>query len=174
MTRVHPQRILLRILSSLIAWAASGMPPCSFAAQALVPVSFEPLDLQCVGTGGIWQMVIDSQEAYQRLIDTSPDLHPHPFLPCEDYTFPQIDFSAQTLLGSAVSGACRMSTEPRIVRDETTKQYVYRITVPEFGTCESAVWKGNWVLMPKLPPGYAVKFEIERSRSPEDRAPGIR
>jgi hypothetical protein len=130
-------------------------------ASSVVEVPFEAFDLRCLGSGK--EYVIRSQEAYQQLIDNSPDLHPEPFLPCIDYTFPRVDFSEVTLLGQGVQGGgCSMGIEKRLLRDDLNKEYLFTVTATQHGTCEIAFTRLIWVAVRDMQADYAVRFQLEK------------
>ena len=115
--------------------------------------------------GGNREFVVRTQAEYQRLIDTSPDLHPNPFLPCIEYEFPVIDFSQKTLLGkSFTGGGCSSEVKKKVLRNDKGREVIYSINVSFKGTCEMGISHNNFILVPKIPEGYIVKFEIN-SRS---------
>ena len=65
------------------------------------------------------------------------------------------------MLGKKASGGCRVGFKREVISDDSNSQYIYKITVCEYGLCKSARISMNWVLVPKLPQGYTVKFEVE-------------
>ena len=73
---------------------------------------------------------------------------------------PDIDFTKYTLLGQYASGGCEVKYIREVEKDENNKQYVYTIKVRDCGTCKRMRVNWNWVLVPKLPNGWTVKFEV--------------
>ncbi len=127
-------------------------------------VIFEELDLQCLGTGGAREFVARTQAEYQHFIDTSPDLHPNPFLPCVDYEFPVINFSQKTLLGRTITGGgCTSEVKKDVLRNDYEQTVIYSITTIFTGTCERAITDNNFILVPKIPEDYTIKFEVVSS-----------
>lgn len=73
---------------------------------------------------------------------------------------PNIDFDEYTLLGFVTSGSgCSRTFRREVTKEKSKKQYVYHITVRECGECEPFETRHNWVLVPKLPTVWEVKFE---------------
>lgn len=82
-----------------------------------------------------------------------------PFEDTENYTHPKIDFSKYTLLGQdANSGGCKMPDFIIEVKKDGS-DIIYRLTVIPKGFCEMGILKNMWILIPKLPKGYNVRFE---------------
>ena len=81
--------------------------------------------------------------------------------PCLNFQPEPIDFSAYTLLGNYASGGCNVAFTRTVELDEQAKKYWYTIKVREAGACKRLEYSMNWVLVPKLPPGYTVEFQIK-------------
>jgi hypothetical protein len=78
----------------------------------------------------------------------------------------KIDFSKHTLLGIEInSGYCRapVGLEYQTLKDETKKQYVVEVsyTDPQGSGCRALSQYDLWLLVPKLPDNYEVKFEVK-------------
>lgn len=76
----------------------------------------------------------------------------------------KIDFDKNTLLGIEVStgycGDAPVASQAR--KDSTKKVYILRISyIPPDTPCRALSRSDVWVLVPKLPADYQVKFEIE-------------
>ncbi|MDR1737671.1 MAG: hypothetical protein LBR66_02470 [Candidatus Symbiothrix sp.] len=48
--------------------------------------------------------------------------------------------------------------------DDVLKQYIYTINVVQCGNCESRDASMNWVLVPKIPDDYTVRFVVENNK----------
>ena len=104
------------------------------------------------------EFVINSEEEYLKLLEYR-SLNPR----CENFELLEIDFSKKTLLGKYAEGVgCSINFEREVKRDETRKKIVYSIEVVEEGLCEMLGSSMNWILIPKVPPGYSVDFEVEK------------
>lgn len=104
------------------------------------------------------EFVINSEEEYLKLLEYR-SLNPR----CENFELLEIDFSKKTLLGKYAEGVgCSINFEREVRRDETRKKIVYSIEVVEEGLCEMLGSSMNWILIPKVPPGYSVDFEVEK------------
>ncbi len=104
------------------------------------------------------EWVITNDSLYQ-LLKTA--LEKYPKDGCDTTHLPPIDFSKYTLLGKRTEGGCRLYNKRKVIDDKVNKQYIYEIKVKQCGICKRLVTNMNWVLVPKLPPGYSVKFIIK-------------
>jgi hypothetical protein len=75
-------------------------------------------------------------------------------------TFEPIDFNRFTALGKHVSGTCSVVFERNVTRNDALKTYIYTIDVWQCGNCEKRNASMNWVLVPKIPDDYTVKFVV--------------
>lgn len=84
----------------------------------------------------------------------------------------RVDLSKYTLLGVEInSGWCRrpLGLTHRVMKDESQKRYLLRVTYQSPGEpCRALSQYDLWVLVPKLPDGYKVDFEVSAS-SPDDK-----
>jgi uncharacterized protein YbdZ (MbtH family) len=76
----------------------------------------------------------------------------------------KIDFAKHTLLGIDInSGYCGIPAglKYQTVKDEAKKQYIVTISYldPKYEVCRAVSQYDLWLLVPKLPAGYDVKFE---------------
>ncbi|MBN2572010.1 MAG: hypothetical protein JXA68_07775 [Ignavibacteriales bacterium] len=86
-----------------------------------------------------------------------------PFYGTKDCEHPTIDFNRYTLLGqSAHSGGCKRPDYKIEFRKSNFKnEYIFKITITRYGSCEMGVLKKIWILVPKIPKGSIVRFETE-------------
>jgi hypothetical protein len=79
--------------------------------------------------------------------------------------FGKLDFNKNTLLGIELNtGYCGFpfGLKSQAVKNETEKQYVVKISYFEpRGTCRALSQYDLWLLVPKLPDDYTVKFEVK-------------
>jgi hypothetical protein len=79
--------------------------------------------------------------------------------------FGKLDFGKNTLLGIELNtGYCGvpLGLKSQAVKNETEKQYVIKISYLEpRGTCRALSQYDLWLLVPKLPDDYTVKFEVK-------------
>jgi hypothetical protein len=79
---------------------------------------------------------------------------------------PFIDFTQYDLLGNAGGGYCKISFHKEVTADFAAKNYHYRLIVY---SCSTYHPKGcssyNWVLVPKLPQGWTVTFEVIKGKN---------
>lgn len=80
---------------------------------------------------------------------------------CENYQFPEIDFSSYSLIGklTMAEGKIKYYKREVIINDDNSK-YIYTITVytKSFNKIQAVDY--NWVLVPKIPENYTVEFNI--------------
>lgn len=79
---------------------------------------------------------------------------------------PSIDFAQYDLLGNYGNGYCKISFHKEVTADSAAKNYHYRLFVYH---CSTYHQKGcssyNWVLVPKLPQGWTVTFEVIKEKN---------
>lgn len=79
--------------------------------------------------------------------------------------FGKFDFAKNTLIGIELNtGYCGVPLllKSQAVKNEAEKQYVLKISYLEpQGTCRALSQYDLWVVVPKLPDDYMVKFEIK-------------
>lgn len=74
---------------------------------------------------------------------------------------PEIDFTQYTLLGRYAYAQCTGSYFREVTKDTTNKRYNFTITVESCGSCNCLSQNMNWVLVPKLPENYTVRFTVK-------------
>ena len=158
--------LILVILLLLAAGAAIGIDKLSgepnYVEDYSWPVSYQDFDLQCLGFQ--YEMVIRNESEYQSAINTSTDLYPNPFLLCIDYKFPKIDFDQNTLLGhQVVTAGCSADFTRSIRQLDLDAMVIYEIKYSSSGSCDKAISNNNFVLIPKIPENYEVRFEVTKA-----------
>lgn len=73
---------------------------------------------------------------------------------------PFIDFSSFTLLGRYAFTSNTGSYYRNVVVDSVNNRYNYTIRVTNCGSCNCLSQNMNWVLVPKLPSAWSVKFLV--------------
>ncbi len=100
-----------------------------------------------------------TDEEYERLV-LEMFYSALPFKGTENCSHPEINFDKYTLLGQAAhTSGCELP-EYIIEVERNRSEYVYRVTIKRIGDCEMAISKNKWILIPKIPREYPVKFEI--------------
>lgn len=105
------------------------------------------------------EFVIDNDSAYKSWIDTV-NIFYNP--QCSSAVTPSIDFTKYTLLGKYAEGGCEVKFVREVIQDDLQKSFIYTIGVDECGICKKLQFSWNWVLVPKLPQGYSVKFIVKK------------
>jgi hypothetical protein len=133
---------------------ATGLPPAK-------PFSLEIRGIDIYGCISLrfssHDAVINDNETFQKAVRKDGQ---------EDYckkNLEKIDFSKNTLLGINLdTGYCRepLGLESKAVRDDEKKQVTLQISyIKPNGLCRALSSYDLWVLVPKIPNGYEVKFE---------------
>ena len=71
-----------------------------------------------------------------------------------------IDYSQYSLLGVYAQGTCEAQFVRSVAIDTAAKVVNYTVRVNELGNCERLVEDPNWVLVPAIPGGYDINFEV--------------
>lgn len=75
----------------------------------------------------------------------------------------KINYEKETLLGlSLYTGSCDVpdGLKYRVARDDAKKRFVVFISYYEGGICRAYATYNAWLVVPKLPDDYTVKFEV--------------
>lgn len=81
-----------------------------------------------------------------------------------------LDLTGNILLGMDIyNGECHsFPLRHKVVKDEAAKLYRFQVTHPPLKSrCAGMTHHQLWVLVPKLPPGYDVAFEVSEKKPPE-------
>ena len=106
------------------------------------------------------QYIITNDSTYQALsVNLKYDFVNRP--ECNNAEPQLIDFLKHSLLGHYASGGCEVDFIREVTDDNANQRYIYTIKVLECGRCKKLQVSMNWVLVPKLPQGYTVKFEVK-------------
>lgn len=77
----------------------------------------------------------------------------------------EVDFNQHTLLTYGVNGDCFVRAKARVIRNDSNKSYVLRIT-KIYGGCRAAGSFEGWLVIEKVPPDYKIAVELfERDES---------
>lgn len=143
-----------------IVFAATFFTICSVISANAQNLETRRIDLKgCIQTIFSKEFIIKDQDTFLKTIrkDASRDF-------CLK-KLEKIDFSKHTLIGIELNtGYCRtpLGLEAQAVKDETEKQYILKITYIEpQGICRALSQYDLWLLVPKLPENYSVKFDIK-------------
>jgi hypothetical protein len=92
-----------------------------------------------------------------------------PFMGTENCSHPSFDFAKYALLGQDSHGTgCRQPDYTiNVSSDNETRTVIFTVSILQHGLCEIAFNRNTWVLVPRLPPGYTVRFQKEYSRDDE-------
>ena len=84
---------------------------------------------------------------------------------CADSTFPAIDFSRYTLLGTITTGGGCWLTAPvsrmSIVRDAVAKSVLWKIVHIQQGSCKPLNHITSWIIVPAIPADHTVSVAVE-------------
>jgi hypothetical protein len=99
--------------------------------------------------------IIRSDSAYRKLFNHSPTSLP-------TCSLPSIDFASFDLLGLPADGSgCDIMFIRKVKRVKKNKRYEYSVKVRTCGLCKMLGLSDNWVLVPKIPEGWEVDFEVK-------------
>lgn len=115
------------------------------------------------------QIIIEKQTDYETFKDKIKN-NKSDF--CKNISFPQIDFSSQTLIGTEAAAWCRAHIERDLRRDDDNKIYRYIVEeklncIPFIGcVARSCTYRHslNLATIPKLPAGYNLRFEFYNAK----------
>lgn len=99
-------------------------------------------------------VVINDQDAYKKMFSDS-------LAALYNVTWPEVDFTAYTLLGASVGGSCEIKVNREVVRSDNEQRYNYILKVKDCGICQKYNIRQEWVLVPKLPQGWNVNFKVK-------------
>ena len=165
----------MKIFSSIrtrfpgIVLAAVFLIIFSAAAAKAQNLETREIDLKnCIQTYFRQEFIIQTREAFLKTIrsDAGRDF-------CLK-NFESLDFDKNTLLGIELnSGYCRkpVGLKSQAVKVKAEKKIVLQITYAEPGvTCRAVSQYDLWVLVPKIPKNFQVKFEVKaESRSQPEK-----
>ena len=72
---------------------------------------------------------------------------------------PTIDFETESLLGLFTIGECETKYIRSVEESAPDKSITYKVTIKSCGNCDYLDSTYNWVVIPKIPSDYTVKFE---------------
>jgi hypothetical protein len=154
---VFPMPRNLLILCTLLGCISAGpVTARSHDAPRTTQVSYKaiPMPACCDALLSLGPVVIEStKDLHLGLRWFSP--------PCEGLDAPHIDFSKYTLIGQWLNlGNCPAGRgyDVSVVRDDAAREYRHH-TVARSMPCRGVSRKALWILVPKLPDGYTVRFE---------------
>ncbi|MEZ5429510.1 MAG: hypothetical protein R2747_24915 [Pyrinomonadaceae bacterium] len=158
--RLFPLIFLITAFSA-IPTAATGDPENPVTDQVR-PETLETREIEignCIQTISAKQFVITGEADYRRAIRNDASRGR-----CLEET-EKIDFTEESLLGVEFSsGYCRRphGLSFQTIRDDSRKKYILSVSYTDPGgqVCRALSRYALWVLVPKLPAGYSVDFEI--------------
>lgn len=135
-------------LSVLVLISACGKSPFCWGDDKDKGIIEEKLSVMCFPHTGK-EFVITNDSKFRQLF--YPDT-------CKQIS---IDFNKYTLLGLYASGGCTMKIKREVIRDEDKKEYFYKVIARDCGMCKKMTFDYNFVLVPKLPKDWTVRFELK-------------
>ena len=89
-------------------------------------------------------------------------IHATYFRKADECVLNTFNLSKYTLLGVATLTKCNYKIKKKVTIDDNLKTYFYDIEIDECGNCDGTNYRSNWVIIPKIKPGYQVNFRIFR------------
>ena len=124
------------------------------SASAFVGLKIADFTFQSLETND--QFIINSDSTYEDMKQRTLFVND----PCDDCTFPDIDFSTHTLIGRFIFVQCDESVGAKFVDDgDGTFTYYVKVVNPSqcnFNSCPIPVF--NWLLVPKIDDNTTVDF----------------
>lgn len=71
-----------------------------------------------------------------------------------------VDYTSYSVLGIKASGNCDVQFQRNVQFNDTDSIVNYTVVVNQQGGCEKLETSSNWVLVPQVPNGYDVEFEV--------------
>lgn len=79
---------------------------------------------------------------------------------------PAIDFTQYDLLGNVGNSYCKVSFHKEVIADSVAKKYHYKLFAYYCSTYnQKACFNYNWVLVPKLPQGWEVTYDLIKAKN---------
>ncbi|MBW8051870.1 MAG: hypothetical protein FVQ77_16345 [Cytophagales bacterium] len=152
------KEILVCLFTILLLSTGCGCkkdPPILLCPEGYVEVdNIQIIDLGCCFYDSI-EYIINNDSTYQAVFQ--------PFIDYDStYILFDIDFIKYTLLGKYMEGTCSEDFySKKICKNDANKQYRYTVKLTGKGPiCEMLFHTMNWVIVPKVPDDYYVKFDI--------------
>ena len=99
--------------------------------------------------------IIRDESTYRLMFNSSPTSLP-------TCSLPTIDFNNFDLLGLPAEGSgCDIKYIRNVKRVENKQKYEYSVKVRTCGLCKMLGTSDNWILVPKIPEGWSISFEVE-------------
>jgi len=154
----NSKNIYYIFLIIVVIYGCNKSPKCwgkKVSSSGIIETEFNPC-LNCnILTNPDSTYVINSDLEYQSL---SLLAHSNQTV-CQ---FENINFNNYTLLGKSVWASCKYKLKRNVTEDKPNNKYIYTIELKECGNCSDLTKIDNWVLVPKIPIGYAVDFVFIR------------
>lgn len=100
--------------------------------------------------------IINDNTTYQNLLNCNVQISP-----CDTFTLPSVNFSTQTVLGlKTIARNTPANYERKVFKCVEKKEYKYIVDVYDVGWSDALEQKMNFVIIPKIPAGYNVVFEV--------------
>jgi hypothetical protein len=137
----------------VLFYSCSKSPKCSGndKNQGIINHS---IDIECVPVKLQENYTITTDSAYRKIFtDTGA---------AQNFcNLPAIDFNSYSLLGQPASGQCEIKMIREVSRLDSENRYHYKVIVNSCGLCKKESFSDNWVIVPKLPNGWTVTFEVK-------------
>lgn len=84
------------------------------------------------------------------------------FKNCNTGQIQTVDFNQHSLLAKFTKTiGCNAGMERNLSIDNSNKLYTYTIKIKKCTGCNTQITSSNWIVVPKIPDGYTVKFLVE-------------
>jgi len=112
------------------------------------------IDIRCLSFDKLNNnYVIDDSISYNQLLQTRWE-----YWDCPNYQLPLIDFTQYTLIGYMTkTGPCEIKRT--VYKNDSQRKYYYLINITITSWDKILVVNDNWLLVPKINPGYTFVFD---------------
>jgi hypothetical protein len=81
---------------------------------------------------------------------------------CDTVSLPSIDFDNYTLIAKyTTGGGCEVERRRKVYQADENDSYIYEIKERYKGGCHMLIMNMNWAVVPRIPEGYTVEFEVK-------------
>jgi len=152
------QKILISLFTILLLSTGCSCKkdaPILLCPSGFSNLDFEEINLTIITNDSEKEYVINDDSTYQAVFQPSIDYD-------STFVLPFINFSQSTILGKYAVGVCR---DENFIRktcvNHKQKEYIYIVRIKSGETCFKPFFSMNWVIVPKIPNDYTIKFDIK-------------
>lgn len=142
---------LFSLMLAAFCWSSCSKSPACWGKDKNNGTIKEALTIECWPVSPQAAYSITTQERLEFIFDSE---NTTPL--CE---LPDIDFETESLLGLYTQAECETKYIREVEESEVDKNITFKVTIKSCGECNDLDSSYNWVVIPKIPSDYTVKFE---------------